>query len=90
MVLRVRPTPTRFPTNAIGQYILAFFTKCMMPEGLFIVIAEALVSANIKGQWYEPSGMEKDIERCSVKSHRAWGISAATVRLSAVPLYIGT
>ncbi len=32
MVLRVRPTPTRLPTN-IGQHTLAFYTKCVSPVG---------------------------------------------------------
>ncbi len=31
--------------------------------------------------------MEKDFQRCLVSSHRAWDISAASVRLSAAPVY---
>ncbi len=32
MVLRVKPTPTRLPTNSI--YTLAFYIKCVPPVGL--------------------------------------------------------
>ncbi len=37
MVLRVRPTPTRFPTNSlyapVDKHTLAFYIKCVPPVG---------------------------------------------------------
>ncbi len=37
MVLRVRPTPTRFPTNGlytrVDKHTLAFYIKCVPPVG---------------------------------------------------------
>ncbi len=37
MVLRVRPTPTRFPTNSlytpVDKHTLAFYIKCVPPDG---------------------------------------------------------
>ncbi len=38
MVLRVRPTPARFPTNSlytpVDKHTLAFYIKCVPPVGL--------------------------------------------------------
>ncbi len=37
MVLRVKPTPTRFPTNSlytpVDKHTLAFYIKCVPPVG---------------------------------------------------------
>ncbi len=43
--------PNQHSIYPIGQNALAFLTKSVIPEGLFIVIAESLASANIKGRW---------------------------------------
>ncbi len=37
MVLRVKPTPTRFPTNN-GQHTVAFYIKCVLPVGRPVVV----------------------------------------------------
>ncbi len=43
MVLRVRPTPTRFPTNSlytlVDKHTLAFYIKCVPPMGWTNVVA---------------------------------------------------
>ncbi len=45
MVLRVRPTPTRFPTNPPGgQHTHAFYTKCVMPEGHLAAVACTIIA----------------------------------------------
>ncbi len=41
MVLRVRPTPTRFPTNSlytpVDKHTLAFYIKCVPPVGRLLL-----------------------------------------------------
>ncbi len=50
----------------------------------------ALASANTPSvSVVRTLGAEKDFQACSVLSHLAWGTSAASVRLSAAPLYKG-
>ncbi len=45
MELRVRPTPTRFPTNSlytpVDKHTLAFYIKCVPPMGCVAVVVEA-------------------------------------------------
>ncbi len=45
MVLRVKPIPTRFPSNSLyGLHTLAFYTKCVHPWGE-AAVAEVSFSA---------------------------------------------
>ncbi len=47
MVLRVRPTSTRFPTNSlytpVDKHTLAFYTKCVPPVGLVDAVVVVVV-----------------------------------------------
>ncbi len=44
MVLRVRPTPARFPTNSlytpVDEHTLAFYIKCVPPVGRNAVVVD--------------------------------------------------
>ncbi len=44
MVLGVKPTPTRFPTNSlytpVDKHTLAFYIKCVPPVGLTAVVRD--------------------------------------------------
>ncbi len=38
-MLRVKSTPTRFPTNSLdGQHTLAFYIKCVLPMGQTVIV----------------------------------------------------
>ncbi len=52
MVLRVRPTPTRFPTNSlytpVDKLTLAFYIKCVPPVGRLLLFTFSAKSSNVK------------------------------------------
>ncbi len=51
MVLQVRPTPTRFPTNSlftpVDKHTLAFYIKCVPPVGLEVAIAYCALNVHL-------------------------------------------
>ncbi len=71
MVLHVRHTPTRFPTNSlytpVDKHTLAFCIKCVLPVGQTVVVATVMRT---------PSEAE---------GRRDSGISATNVPLPAAP-----
>ncbi len=51
MVLRVRPTPTRFPTNSlytpVDKHTLAFYIRCVPPVGHTAVVVFLPTNASL-------------------------------------------